>query len=205
MIYTLHGWSYDGRVWKGTPFERAVHLELPGHGESPFNSTDLWELAAEVGESIEEGSTLVGWSLGATVSILVALNYPEKVRELILYAPTPSFTGTSQPEAVVRRFLRRLKRDFYEGVEFFRELSSTKNAPLPQLNPKACTELLESFTEIDCTEELWKLKVPVKVIVGEDDAITGLIGAYSVFKGAPLSQLKVIPKADHLTVLKYAI
>ena len=205
MIYTLHGWSYDGRVWKGTPFERAVHLELPGHGESPFNSTDLRELAAEVGESIEEGSTLVGWSLGATVSILVALNYPEKVRELILYAPTPAFRGISQPEAVVRRFLRRLKRDFLKGVEFFRELSSTEKAPLPQLNPKACTELLESFIEIDCTEELWKLKVPVKVIVGEDDAITGLIGAYSVFKGAPLSQLKVIPKADHLTVLKYAI
>ncbi len=205
MIYTLHGWSYDREVWKGTPFESAIHLELPGHGESPFKETDLKRLALKVGEVIGEGSTLVGWSLGATVSTLVTLNYPEKVKELILYAPTTSFKGISQPQAVLKRFLRRLKRNFLDGIGFFRNLSSKEKLPIPRLEPTVCTQLLESFINLNLEGAVREIEVPVKVAVGEEDSITGLEGAFGVFKGAPLCRMRVVPGADHLTILKYAI
>ena len=205
MIYTLHGWSYDRRVWKGTSFERAVHLELPGHGESPFKSTDLERLSLEIGETLKEGSTVVGWSLGATVSILIGLYYPEKIKEIILYAPTPSFTELSQPEAVVRKFLKKLRRNFHDGVMFFRELSSRKKLPLPPLEPRNSIALLESFVNFNCLEAVREVKAPVKVVVGEEDGITGVKGAFEVFRNAARPELKIVPGADHLTVLEHAI
>ena len=205
MIYTLHGWSFSREVWRGTPFERAVHLELPGHGESPFKSTNLEELSDEISEELKPNSTLVGWSLGATVSILIAYRHPEKVRELILYAPTTSFTGLSQPEVVVKRFLKRLRRDFKGGVNFFREISSRRREKVPPLNPEIGIELLKNFTQFNCDGLVGKLKVPIKILVGDKDEVTKIEGAYRVFEKAPRSQLKVVPEEDHLTILQYAI
>jgi len=205
MTYTLHGWSFGKEVWKNTPFEGAVHLELPGHGESPFNSTTLLELSEEVASYLPENSTLVGWSLGATVAVLVGVLYPEKVKELILYAPTPLFTGLSQPEAVVKRFLRRLRRDFFEGVRFFRALCSKEELPLPELNPEVAVELLNDFCHFDARDYFKRLGRPVKIAVGEEDGITKVAGALSAFSLTPRATLTVFPKENHLTLLQYAI
>ncbi|WP_457677618.1 alpha/beta fold hydrolase [Thermovibrio sp.] len=205
MIYTLHGWSYDKGVWRGTPFEGACHLELPGHGESPFKSTKILELSKELGKTIKKNSTLVGWSLGATVASVVAYLYPEKVRELILYAPTTSFVGVSQPEVVVKRFFRKLERNFYEGLIFFRKLCSKREYKVNNLKSKEALELLKDFSYFKLDKLIKETEVPIKVIVGDEDEITGLAGAFSVFKAAKRSQLKVVPREDHLTVLEHTV
>jgi len=204
MIYTLHGWSFSKEVWKNTPFENAVHLELPGHGDSPLKSTELYELSGEVASLLREGSVLVGWSLGATVALLTAALYPEKVRELYLYAPTPLFSGLSQPEAVVKRFLKRLRVSFNDGVNFFRELFGAQGVNV-NLEPERAVNLLNSFCAFDGREVFKRVRAPVKIAVGEADEITGLKGALATFNLVGRSSLKVIPGAGHLTVLQYAI
>ena len=176
-------------------------MELPGHGESPFKTTNLLKLSEEIGEIIPEGTTLVGWSLGATVSLLVGALYPEKVERLILIAPTVRFSGVSQPEVVVERFLKKLKRNFQKTVLEFRNLCSKENFPIPELNPETATELLKNFAHFDLSPYLKRVEVPVEMVVGEEDAITGLKGALSVFKGLNRTRLTVYPKKDHLTVL----
>ena len=201
MIFTLHGWSFDRNVWRGTPFEGGNHIELPGHGESPFKSTDLLELSEEIGKVLTEKITLVGWSLGATVSLLVGALYPKKVERLILIAPTIRFSGVSQPEVVVERFLKKLKRNFHRTALEFRALCSKRELPLPELNPEVAAELLESFSHFDLSSYLKRVAVPVEIVVGEEDAITGVKGALSVFKGLENARLTVYPKEDHFTVL----
>lgn len=201
MIFTLHGWSFDRSVWNGTAFENCVHLELPGHGESPFKSTDLLELSQEAAEALPEGSTLVGWSLGATVSVLVGALYPKKIGKLILVAPTVRFSGISQPKTVVERFLKKLRRNFKKTVLEFRALCSKEKYPLPQLKPEFTTELLENFAKFDLSPYLSLIDVPVEIFVGQEDTITGLKGALSVFNGLKSVRLNVYPGKDHLTVL----
>jgi pimeloyl-[acyl-carrier protein] methyl ester esterase len=205
MIYTIHGWSFGKELWKGTPFEEACHLELPGHVESPFKSTELKELSLEIGKSLTPNSHLVGWSLGATVAALVAVSFKEKVGKLTLIAPTPSFTGTSQPEAVVKRFLKKLKRDFKGGVEYFRSLCSKRRAPTPKLNEAKATELLASFSSFSGWELFKQIEAPTEILVGEEDQITKLSGAFQTFKLIKDSSLRVLPGEDHLTVLFHAI
>jgi len=201
VIFTLHGWSFDRHVWKGTPFEDGNHMELPGHGESPFKTTNLLKLSEEIGEIIPEGTTLVGWSLGATISLLVGALYPEKVERLILIAPTVRFSGVSQPEVVVERFLKKLKRNFQKTVLEFRNLCSEENFPIPELNPETATELLKNFAHFDLSPYLKRVEVPVEIAVGEEDRITGVEGALSVFKVLKKVRLTVYPKKDHLTAL----
>ncbi len=201
MTYTLHGWSFSKEVWTGTPFEEARHLELPGHGESHFKETELHRLALEVGKEIEKGSFLVGWSLGASVFALTAYYYPEKVRGLILYSPTPKFEGLSQPRAVVKRFLRRLEKDFLEGVLFFRELCGG-GGKLPSLMEEKARELLKSFVSSDLTPYFKELKLKTLILVGERDGITGVGGAFKAFKLIGNSSLLVSPEDNHLSILK---
>ena len=204
MIYTLHGWSFSKEVWKGTPFEDAFHLELPGHGESHFKETDLNLLALEIGKEIEKNSLLVGWSLGASVLALTAYYYPEKVRGLFLYCPTPKFEGLSQPKAVVRRFLRRLERDFKDGFLFFRELCGDTRA-IPTLKKETVKELLKNFVGSDLIPFFKKLKVKTKILVGEGDEITGVVGAFKAFSLIDNSSLVVFPKDNHVSILKNLI
>jgi pimeloyl-[acyl-carrier protein] methyl ester esterase len=208
VIYTLHGWSFNRRVWRGTPFEDATHLELPGHGESPFKSTDLKELAGEIAREIAENSTLVGWSLGASVALLIAASYPEKVEKLILYAPTQKFSGLSQPEVVVQRFLKRARSSFEEALQYFRKLCSPKapKAETSKIDKWRAISLLESFSSFQIErEQLQTLKCRVKILVGGEDRITTPAGALSIFKETPHSECLFLPGEDHFTILKHKI
>jgi len=201
-LFTLHGWSFEPSVWEGTPFERAEHLTLPGHGESFFSSVDIVEFSREIGEYLPKDSALVGWSLGATLSVVTASLYPDKVKELILFAPTVRFSGVSQPEVVVKRFLKKLKKDFKEAVKEFRVFCSKVDLPLPELDEKKVTELLESFSYFDLSNFARKLGMSVKIFVGEKDSVTGVLGALKLHLIIRSSTLFVFPEEDHLTILR---
>jgi pimeloyl-[acyl-carrier protein] methyl ester esterase len=201
-VFTLHGWSFDGSIWSISPFKEAIHLTLPGHGDSPFESTDILCLSREVGKFIPESSTFVGWSLGASVAVMTAIFYPEKVEKLILYAPTSAFSGVSQPEVVVKRFLRKLKRDFMETVYYFRGLCSSRDWLIPPLHEEKARKLLESFAWFDLAPHLRKITVPVIVLAGEEDSVTGLEGAFSLWSELRNCTLNVVPERDHLTILE---
>ncbi|TCK04002.1 alpha/beta fold hydrolase [Phorcysia thermohydrogeniphila] len=201
-LFTIHGWSFEPSVWEGTHFESAEHIILPGHGESFFSSSDIVELAREIGEYLPENSALVGWSLGATLAVVMASLYPDKVKELILFAPTVRFSGISQPEVVVKRFLRKLKKDFKRTVKEFRALCSKVNLPLPELDEGKVTELLESFSYFDLSNFARNLSVPAKIFVGEKDSVTGVQGALKLHLLIRSSTLSVFPEEDHLTILR---
>jgi len=200
-LFTLHGWSFDPRIWKGTPFERAEHLALPGHGESLFSSSDVVELSEEIGDYLPESSVLVGWSLGATLAVVTAVLYPDKVKGLVLFAPTLKFSGISQPEVVVKRFLKKLKRRFLETVREFRALCSTEEFPIPGFDERKVVELLESFSYFDLSDFAKRVKVPTKIFVGEMDSVTGVVGAYGLYRLVCGATLSVFPGRDHLSVL----
>jgi len=201
-LFTLHGWSFDKGVWRGTPFEKGIHLELPGHGSSKFQSSDILSLAHEIAGLLPESSSLIGWSLGASVFLLIALLHPEKVKELYLFSPTAKFSGISQNEIVVKRFLKKLRRNFEKTVYEFRELCSPSSYPIPKLEAQKSTELLESFCNLDLTEVAGEISVPVEIFVGERDSVTGIEGAYSLFRELKRARMTIIPSADHLTVLR---
>ncbi len=203
-IFTLHGWSFDASVWRDTQFKDAVHFLLPGHKNAHFRSTDLIELSSEVASVLPKGSTLVGWSLGASVALIAAHLFPEKVERLILFSPTLKFSGTSQPEVVIKRFFKKLRKDFFKGVNYFRSLCSKKQLPVPELEEEKAIKLLQSFCHLDLSP-FTNISVTTLIIAGGKDEITKLSGARALFDRINgQKRLQVLPRSDHLTILSNA-
>ncbi len=196
MVYTVHGWSFDGNIWLNTPFSNGIHFELPGHGDSDFEITDIFELAKILGERMHKGSILVGWSIGASIATLIAAFFPGKIERLILYSPTPLFCGLSQPQVVCVRFLKRLRRDFEGTVNWFRKECGFKgDYPLPER--EKAVAVLESYMKADLRAILPDLSVKTEIVVGLKDEITKPEGAFSFFSLLPSSNLEIHPLKPH--------
>ncbi len=196
-MLTIHGWSFDKSVWRDTPFSVAEHLELPGHGNSSYHELSIEKLAHTVGKDFS-GGEIVGWSLGATVSLLVAFYYPEKVEKITLFSPTPSFCEIFQNRTVCRNFLRKLNRDFENTLKWFRKecgCFDDRLFPLPEKDKSIA--LLESYMKLNISTVLKDIKVPVDIYVGEKDRITGLKGALETFKLLSNVTLNVYPDREH--------
>ncbi|OMH41179.1 alpha/beta fold hydrolase [Desulfurobacterium indicum] len=196
MVYTIHGWSFNKDIWMKTPFANAFHLELPGHGNSPLQITNIYEVAKKFGKSIKSSSTVVGWSIGASVAILMAVYFPEKINKLILYSPTPLFCGMSQPEVICKRFLKKLSRDFETTVTWFRkECGFSDIYPLPDKDK--AIKLLESYMNLDLRNIIPEVFVKTDIIVGLKDEVTKLSGAFCCFSLFPFSSIKIFPDKFH--------
>ena len=112
----IHGFLDDASVWDGLVDSLAgevgaVRYDLPGFGTRSGSvadacSTTLESLAAEAGDvlaGIEGPVIVVGQSLGTQVAELVAAQYSDQVRGLVLLTPVP-LGGTQLPDEVVAPF-----------------------------------------------------------------------------------------------------
>jgi pimeloyl-ACP methyl ester carboxylesterase len=100
VVLMLHGASANAREFEATlaprvsKTHRVLLLDRPGHGfsERPRDGYELGvqaRLAAGVLDQLapDERAVIVGHSFGGAVALRLALDYPEKVRGLILVAP----------------------------------------------------------------------------------------------------------------------
>ena len=98
----LHGFNGElanwDDVWKRLADEpcdaRRVRLDLPGFGGSDWNSED-YGLSAQAARVIEfmdtlgiEEATLIGTSMGGSLAAWLAAEYPTRIRQRLLLAPS---------------------------------------------------------------------------------------------------------------------
>jgi pimeloyl-[acyl-carrier protein] methyl ester esterase len=107
----LHGWALNLRVFDelvreleapaSQPRFDISRFDLPGHGRAPEPSDlysdnadgawDIGKVADFVLKEMPERCILLGWSLGAKVSMEIAARAPERIQGLILISATPKF------------------------------------------------------------------------------------------------------------------
>ena len=105
MIF-IHGFGCDQTMWgdvapKFTESHRVVTYDLTGMGQSDLSAYDVGryaELRAHAEDLLSlieelqlEEAVLVGHSVGATIALLAANRAPQKVSQLVLVSPSPSF------------------------------------------------------------------------------------------------------------------
>jgi len=200
---------------------RVINVEVRGHGESTAPSAFQLEDLAEDWRAIldAEGVTrasLVGLSMGGMTAMRFALRYPERVNSMALL--------DTSADAETR--LNRLK---YKGlVAIYRRLGFTDSlakqiTPImfgertrrsrPELLEKLVTEmrrhdrtqLIRAISAVNGRADLdglESIRVPTRVLVGEDDAATPPHRSEAIARRVPRATLARISGAGHLSAME---
>ncbi len=206
MIF-IHGWGFCKKVWES--FEGyGKQIDLPFHGDNvsyPSKHNIIISFVDSLASGIKKPTTLVGWSLGASVCVLFALKYPEKVKNLVLVGFSPKFndkTLGSDPKSV-KAFMFSLRRDFSNTVYNFRKAacgSEFKDIPLPEKN--GAMLLLKEYINLDLTDSLKDIQHTTWIIHGKKDAIVNPQAAIFTSNRIKNSNL-ILLNSHHAPFLQY--
>ncbi len=194
-LVLLHGWGLNAQVWESVIAPLSSHftlilIDLPGYGRSQsYGPLSLEDMAEIVAAQIPDESIVLGWSLGGLVATRLALDYQQKVKQLILVGSSPRFSEEVEwpgiSAQVLENFQQQLIANFQRTIERFLALQTLgtpqasqntkmlKNAIVAQ--PQASLEVLNQGLRIlqycDLRSELSYLTVPVLRIYGALDSL----------------------------------
>ena len=163
-------------------------MDLPAHGAGPGSYRDFDRLVEDIALSLPAGHDLVGWSLGGSVALMLALRFPQKVERLFLIGVSPFF-GEAWPESNIKAFKLKIKR---EGVHSFRRMAYPGCFD-DAVNEKAALRMLDDYIRLDLRPCLPYLKKETFIIQGEMDTIVPVREAIKLHSLIKRSKLIILP------------
>ncbi len=220
-LILAHGWAMNSHIWDdfiqplSDNFEITC-LNFPSHFQTLEEMSDFFV------EHCTQKSIWLGWSLGATVILDIAKRHPECVESLILVAGNPCFvekeTWFGVKKSVFSDFSNRLNDDIEKTLTRFMALqvqgsenaklnllalkNSFSKKPIPSL--KTLQIGLEILFNIDFREVFSNLAVPVKIILGQNDALIPAEVGEQLKKLLPSANVDIIAQAGHVPFLSHS-
>jgi pimeloyl-ACP methyl ester carboxylesterase len=142
-----------------------------------------------------ESAHVVGYSDGANVGLIMAIEHPERVRKLV------SISGNFRPDgmpAEVRAYWRELQAADAPPLvsEAYAALSPDGIAHFPIVLEKTKAMFLNAEPRL-AQEMLGKIAAPTLVVAADDDMIS-LDHTIELFRAISGTQLAIVPGASHL-------
>ena len=192
-----------------------LSLDAPGHGNNTNGARSLPQCADDIAASMKAG-ILVGYSMGARMALLVALQHPEMVTQLVLISGTPGLKTQSERAARQKSDNELADRietiglsaflDEWLALPIFSGLSNETNQRDDRLR-NTTQGLADSlrFAGTGTQESQWpnlhQLSMPVHLIVGElDEKFTSI--AREMKPMISTSELTVVENAGHTVHLE---
>lgn len=220
-IVLIHGFGMDSRVWEKQIAElsktnQVVVYDMRGFGKSSLptgsysHHEDLYKLLEEL--RIEKAQ-VVGHSLGGEVAINLALDHPEKVKNLILIGTAlGGFKGDSSEWEVLSELGKKKElEDLRERLlsnPIFDDLRRKPNGDGYMLVKKMINDYSGfHFTHkdpreyIDSASRLSELSVPVKLVVGENELETQK-EVLDIFEKELGIEAEIVEGCGHMSVLE---
>jgi len=224
----LHGWGQSSKVWflqtgiLTSEFD-ILTIDLPGHGNAAEAPAEQWLELLE--RQFPEGPiVLVGWSLGAMLSIQLALKCMTQVVGLVLVAATPCFRQRADwphgcaddkfsdfERGVEKASARAMSKYFslmFHGDPISRpEYNQLVRRAVDRKSPAGQDALekgLDLLSNLDLRKDIQQLKVPCLLIHGENDAVVPLGAGNIMEKCIPDAKLVVFPACGHAPFLTQA-
>lgn len=198
------------------PGVKLITMNQQGHGNSDaaWDSFDFYHLGDDAAALLDElqidSAYFAGISMGAAVSLNVALRYPKRVKKLLLIRN--AWTDKPMSEKVCRAYYdmgMALKKKsieaFYEteGWEIVREPSAyTRNAFTCTFSDESCLKnwqkylILPKKTPAESPEEFQKLTMPVTILANRNDLCHPFSYGEYMHKNIPNSIFMEIPDKD---------
>jgi pimeloyl-[acyl-carrier protein] methyl ester esterase len=219
----------NAAVWDGLPpsltaDRRICRIELPGHGESPFelchDGREAWADACL--EAAPERAVWLGWSLGGLIALEAALRVPERVSALVLLTATPRFVRArdwpaAMDAATLARFHEELQADPSGTLDRFLALQVRGSVAArdclrtlrrevswrPAANPAALEMGLDLLRTSDLRERICGLACPTLWLFGQRDTLVPAAASEGLAALLPDSVQRVIAGAAHAPFLSH--
>ena len=221
----IHSLALDRSVLDGVVERLKGDVELltydcRGHGQSPKTpgpytaqlfARDLAELFDHIGW---ESAAVAGCSMGGNVAQAFAAEYPQRVTALALidttawYGPDGATNFAKRADAARRDGMRSL-------IDF--QLTRWFSDAFLESHPDVVKRTFDTFVanDVDCyvascsllgaadtRAALSSFRMPVAIVVGEDDYATPVAMARQLHAAIAQSTLTIIPHARHLTPIE---
>ena len=209
-LYFIHGAGSTAQVWDKQieHFPGSEAVSLPGHPVGPGMSTvpdyANW-LRGQIDPQGERVPVVVGHSMGGGIAIQYALQFPERLKALVL-------VSTGARLRVSPQIFGELEKGVEAATDFVLRWAFSKhaapgmiaNARLERLKVSAETVRgdFKSCDSFDATQELGKIAVPTLILCGTDDVMTPTKYAGFLHSHIPGSVLRIIPDAGHMVMIE---
>jgi 3-oxoadipate enol-lactonase len=225
-VVLIHSLALDRHVWDGVVAlagqdAEIITMDCRGHGQSardaavPFTAElfarDLAELLDHAGW---ETATIGGCSMGGCVAMAFAGLYPDRATALLL-VDTTAWYGPAAPQQFRGRAeaARLGGMAGLVGFQIGRWFSDSFRARRPDLVERYTRIFLDNDFECyarscallgdaDLRAYLPGFRMPVSLLVGEQDQATPPVMAEALHAAIPQSTITVLPGARHLTPIE---
>jgi pimeloyl-ACP methyl ester carboxylesterase len=193
---------------------QVVGLEMQAHGRTADidRPLSLESMADDVAAAIEQlgidRADLLGYSMGGTVALRVAIRHPERVRKLILMSAGYTLEGVHPG---LMEGLGEMQPEMMHGSPWHDEYMTI--AP----RPEDFNRLFAKKTEMDRrttdlpAEALRAIEAPTLIIMGDSDLLRPehAVEMFRLFGGGvfgdmppglPASQLAILPGTSHVSI-----
>ena len=209
-IVLLHGFASTKEVnwvnpgWVATltgAGRRAIALDNRGHGASSklyepsaYHSATMTEdVRAQLDHLSIERADVMGYSMGARIAALLAVNHPERVRSVVLGGLGIRLVkGVGLSETIADALEARSLADVSDPTDrSFRSFAEQTKSDL-----KALAACMRGSRQTLSREQVAGIRVPVLVAVGTEDKVAG--SAQELAALIPGACALDIPNRDHM-------
>lgn len=212
-LLMLHGWGRNLTSLRPlaellTPIANPLLVDLPGFGDSPLPPA-CWS-TKEYGDhliqflddkKIKEFS-LLGHSFGGKVALSLALKVPERVKKLILIAPSGLRPKKKMWQQMKHRLISssgKLVKSYDNtfNTAYFSSTFAPKFGSRDYKNAGAMKNILVKTVNEDLSDELPKIETKTLILWGEQDLETPLEAGKRFAKLIPRASFFSFPYHDH--------
>jgi 3-oxoadipate enol-lactonase len=218
-LVLTHGLGDDLHFWDNVaetlePHRRVVRWDVRGFGlsDKPPGPYSPAMLAADLAALLDalgiDRAHLAGLSMGGVIAQRFALDFPERVRSLVLIN-TSSEVG-ERATARWERLASRVERDGFDArsadatrafaAEFaarYPEVVAAATARTLSNDPLAFAAAARAMSNYAWTRELVRLTCPALVLQGLDDRLTPPGGSVRMSRALSRARLILVPGAGH--------
>lgn len=223
-VILLHGWLGSWGLWQETmgylgQYYRTYALDFWGFGESGknLNTFQVKDFVSLVGQFMDHmgivNAPLVGHSMGGTVSLMTALQYPERVQKVtIIGSPV---NGSSLAIALKFAGTKPIAFPLFTFFPLFRSamrvaspyICSDPRFPdmmdrdLSKTTVESFLTSIASLRRTDLRSEIGRIQVPVMGMFGHKDNIVSPYQFRDLQAGIPNARIERFPKAGHFIMM----
>ncbi|WKZ37283.1 MAG: alpha/beta hydrolase [Anaerolineales bacterium] len=224
-VILLHGWLGSWGLWQETmaylgAFYRTYALDFWGFGESgkkreTYAVSDFVSLVDQFMEQLGiVHAPLVGHSMGGTVSLAVAIQYPQRVSKVVVVG-SPMVGSSLAPllkiagKRPIAFMLFNMMGVFRSGMRMYSpficrdpRFPEMMDRDLSRTTVESFLLSIASLRRTDLTAMLPQIKVPAMGMYGDKDVIVHPLQWQPMQKGIPHAVIERFPAAGHFPMLE---